>query len=843
MIKAFLSHSSKDKEFVEAVARHLGRARVNYDSFTFTSGQDFRDAIAQNLDLSSLFVFFVSRESLASVWCRFELNQAELSKLKGGIRGQLALIIDEQVSYSELPGWMQGARAVHQPGPKRAAREIESALIGQISPDSSRPFIGRQKELGQFARDLVPYGEEAPHILSTVGLEGVGRKSFLERAVSDNLGLRWGPVFLMDSVKGLDDLYLWLIDETGSLESRTRLLEEADAFARLDRSQQIEECVSRLIQLSDENTVPCIVDDGGLLKDNGAYLDEFVELINGVSSSDSDAYVAVIHRRRPYLPDSCAGKVLSIRLQSLSNEDTRLLLIAALRSMKISLQESEIQEFVEYLDGYPPAVLYLSSLVNMYGVDATLANKSALEDFKARRFERFIKDLGITESHWDIVRYLVGEQSLPLGAIAIAVDMPEEKVAGLIRTLIDLSIMSPIGRNYVIAAPVRTAISRVAGLLTSEKYRAIAQRLRARFWVADDAPSLEIIDATMRASAFGGVAEDTAMADIIRARLSTVQRIAEESYNNRDFERALSYAQRAQRLDPNRRGLSAVIFKSLIRLERWPESAEELTKIKESGDRQYHFLNGFGLRRQSLVVSAAAEFRMALEVGDTRTAVYRELAFCLYAISRYDEALEECNKALCRDSTNPYLLDLLVLIQIARRDFVAAEGALRQLAAVDFEQRFIHHRRATYWLRLKDWDRALEQAELAVASGYGVFEAFAQKVNILIDKQDPEGAQAALSDLITRFPNQRHDVKVGLLVKALARRGNWRDGLATWEDLREKNRPVHQGLKKALLILKSRDQALTLLEREDARRESDAIAADLDVLEDLSTLLDAPESE
>jgi tetratricopeptide (TPR) repeat protein/predicted transcriptional regulator len=843
MIKAFLSHSSQDKQFVEAVARHLGRARVNYDSFAFTSDQDFRDAIRGNLDLSSLFVFFVSRKSLDSVWCRFELDQAELRKLKGGIRGQLALIIDEQVSYSELPAWMQGARAIHQPGPKRAAREIENALLAQISPDSRKPFIGRQPELQRFAQDLVPYGGEPRHVLIAFGLDGVGRKSFLERAVGDNLGLRWGPVFVMDSVTGLDDLYLWLVDETGSLESRTRLLEEADAFGRLDKSQQIEECTSRLIQLSDENTVPCIVDEGGLLNDNGTYLNEFGKIIDGIAASDSDSYVAVIHRRRPYIPDSYTNKLVSIRLEPLSNDDTRLLLIAALRSMKISLQESEIQEFVEYLDGYPPAVLYLSSLLNMYGVDATLANKSALEDFKARRFERFISGLEITDSHWNIVRYLVGEQPLPLRAIATAVDMPEEKVAGLIRTLIDLSIMSPSGRNYAVAAPVRTAISRVGGLLPLEQYRAIAQRLRARFWVADDAPSIEIIDATMRASALGGVAEDAAMADIIRARLSTVQRIADQSYNNRDYERALSYARRAQKLDPNRRGLSTVIFKSLVRLERWQEAGEELAKIEESGDRQYHFLNGFGLRRRGLAGLAAAEFRRALEVGDTRTAVYRELAFCLYVTSRYDEALKECNRALTRDSENLYLLDLLVLIQIARRDFVDAERALRLLDAVDFEQRFIYHRRATYWLKLRDWDRALEYAELAAASGHSQFEAFAQKVSILIDKQDHEGAEAALVDLIARFPREKHDVKVGLRVKSLARKGYWRDGLVIWEELREKDRPVHQGLRKALLILKSRDQSLTLVEREEALREADSIAADLGVLEDLSTLLDSPESE
>src|SRR5205807_1495828 len=109
---------------------------------------------------------------------------------------------------------------------------------------------------------------------------------------------------------------------------------------------------------------------------------EFSEIVDGIATSGCDAYAAIIHRRRPYVPDSNANKLLSIRLEPLSNKDTRLLLTAVLRSARISLQESDSQEFVEYLDGYPPAVLYLSSLIKVYGVDATLANKSALEDFK-----------------------------------------------------------------------------------------------------------------------------------------------------------------------------------------------------------------------------------------------------------------------------------------------------------------------------------------------------------------------------------------------------------------------------------------------------------------------------
>ena len=75
-MKAYLAHSSKNKTYVERVALLLGRARVIYDDMCFNPGEDFRDSIMDGLDKSGLFVFFVSKESLASDWVKFEIDEA-----------------------------------------------------------------------------------------------------------------------------------------------------------------------------------------------------------------------------------------------------------------------------------------------------------------------------------------------------------------------------------------------------------------------------------------------------------------------------------------------------------------------------------------------------------------------------------------------------------------------------------------------------------------------------------------------------------------------------------------------------------------------------------------------
>jgi hypothetical protein len=42
-MKAFLSYSSSDEEFVSAVADHLGRQLVNSDRFSLRAGADLID--------------------------------------------------------------------------------------------------------------------------------------------------------------------------------------------------------------------------------------------------------------------------------------------------------------------------------------------------------------------------------------------------------------------------------------------------------------------------------------------------------------------------------------------------------------------------------------------------------------------------------------------------------------------------------------------------------------------------------------------------------------------------------------------------------------------------------
>lgn len=71
-MRAFLSHSSKDKDFVEQVAELMRPGTYELDATTFDAGLVNSDAIRAALNRSDLFCLFLSRSSVISKYVEFE---------------------------------------------------------------------------------------------------------------------------------------------------------------------------------------------------------------------------------------------------------------------------------------------------------------------------------------------------------------------------------------------------------------------------------------------------------------------------------------------------------------------------------------------------------------------------------------------------------------------------------------------------------------------------------------------------------------------------------------------------------------------------------------------------
>lgn len=102
MSKAFLSHSSLDKQEVRKIKTKLQRIWAYFDEDCFDAGEDFRNEIIKHLEDTSLFVLFVSTNSLNSSWVQFEIDEIYWQTIQRK-NIQILVLALENISVQQLP--------------------------------------------------------------------------------------------------------------------------------------------------------------------------------------------------------------------------------------------------------------------------------------------------------------------------------------------------------------------------------------------------------------------------------------------------------------------------------------------------------------------------------------------------------------------------------------------------------------------------------------------------------------------------------------------------------------------------------------------------------------------
>jgi tetratricopeptide (TPR) repeat protein len=831
MYKAYLAHSHVDKNYVDVVAKRLLRARVVYDVQDFQPGVDFRDAIRAGLDRSSLFVLFASAESLSSSWVKFEIDEAEVRKRAGKLQNILVFMIDGKVNISGLPEWMTRGRVLRQPRPAQASRTILSQLIYQTGAEQQSLFVGREPQLLDMAREIVPAGgQRPPQVLVASGLYGVGRRSLMRRALRDNLSLDLGPAFHLEETDGLDRLYMLLLDETTVLLDRATIAAAIAKFRNATLKERADLIADELSVIAADNAASVVIDDGCLLDQDGKYTPEIAAVFERLGTHTAEPYLVLIHRRKPRIDLTSFGetRIASFAVPPLAPDPMKRLLVQSFKINGLPApREEQVDELLPYLAGYPPSVNLTIGFAKTYGLDNLLADKSILVDFKVRTFYRIVERLNLTSDERMIARVLGIEPSLSLDVISTMTGMTTEQIAAPVRKLIDYSLVVQDAGRYSLAAPIRDTVYRAFGLLDLGEYTEMGTRLKGKYWRdLRIAQPLEVIDATVYALARSNDPELAAFADVTLP--STLLKIATEAYNERQWETARDFAKRAITADPRLEKAHQIYSKALVRLAHegtidWTEPEKAIRVAEEKGIRGHHYLKGFLERKRGNLGEATKAFIAAERAGDRGVAVYRDRAHCHFLLGNIEEAGRDIKVALGRWPHSNFIVDLAAEIAITQRRYDEAEELIRLLQSIDVPENFLH-RRATLKAARKQFQSALEDSELACRRQPPLHEILAQRVDILIElKRFPE-AVTQLADLEIRYRGRNaRDVQLGLRCKLELRQGNWQQADRYYQQLFSKKLPVHRGLRVEILRQKLSEGKLTGEEKLLAQKEMEEL--------------------
>jgi tetratricopeptide (TPR) repeat protein len=773
------------------------------------------------------YLFFASKASIESTWVQFEINEADWRLSTQKMAGSLTILIDDETQQEGLPKWMQRNLVVRVQHPQLAVHTIKNYLL-QLSTSRLQPiFVGRESDLQRISSNLIPQiGEKIPRIIVIAGLHGIGRRTFAQRAIKDYLSMDIGCRFVLEDNDSIDTLHIHLLNQTADLSKRDYLASLLDKFRKLDPIDKGKETARLITIINQNNQIPVIIDTGprGILLDEftGWYRDEWQHLFRALESF-RETYLLLIQPRIPNFRDSAQTRAdmpqFAIeRLQPLSTEAIKLIFRESVHRTALSLNATQIDELAPYIAGYPPAAKFALGYIQMYGIDALLAEKAALTDFLAHQFDKILVKLVLAREEQYILKLLASHTSLSLECFSSLLEISSDKTAHFIRHLVDINLVVPIDSEYSISSPIASAVRRTFDPLITSDYARIARVLKSVFWTdPENLPALSTIDLTIHALAYSDIEELNNFRDLVLP--SQLLKVAWQKYNEADWTGAIDIADRTLTLEPTMHRARIVKFKALVRLNSWQQAEVILKEIDGYNSVDRFYLRGFMQWKRGQYDSAVKLFHRGLNAGDHSLALERDLACCLMVLGQLDEAKRHSDVTIGR-ARNFYTLDLAAQIAIYSNRIPDAEAYIKELEFID--DKAYYHRLATLEKCQGHLEQALVSSEKACDCEYPRFEALVQKADILIDLNRHD-AETIINRLNPSF-SISSDMKKALLCKLHYKRVEWGPAHKIWKGIWQKSHPAFRNIRKGMLDKMISDPLIDPIQREQAITEYQSIS-------------------
>jgi len=796
-MKAFLSHSSIDKPFVEEVGKLLGRQHYLIDKQQFEVGQDFKNEIQRCLAVADTLVLFASEDALKSPWVSYEIDLSQNNRIRGMLKDAMVFLMGN-VSHADLPVWLQKGLIMPASSPKSVAREIAETLDKRLGATRTRYFFGRGSEKKNLEEKLNPISGDLPRVVALWGLPGIGRRTLMEDAARNLLQYKHFVLVEVESGDNLADLTFKIAAEFEFYKDLAALRAIGDRIRDEDRATLVARLQSYLSK-SGERTFLTFVDLGGLL-DNDGDATEVTRTILGISAMDNGLYFGFVLRRLPVNitgPGSTYAGMIHEHVKALENGDVERLLVKVLSDRQIRFEPKQIKSLGEFVRGYPPAAYYAADLAEQGGLDLLLSEPRPMINFRSRILAASLDGVEKTSDNARVLEVLAFYSPLPLAVIAESTGLEAAPLADALKKLLSLSILEANSEGFFLVSEPLLESAQNMFDRWRVSHAKIAKSLKDFIRdVGVERGGLTLARSLFRASRLAGL--DTSDNEISFA--ADLVRLTEEFYHQREYDRAVEIGQRALDFRGDNLDAMGFVIRALAQLGRTDEATQQLKKVRELGAiRDFYFLSGFVCRVNGKLSEAIRNYEEAIKRGRRGVAVHRDLASCYFHLGQLDRARDQLKLAQGGDRANRYVIDLLVTIAVASGDESGARAALAQLEEVD-KQEFFFHRSSTVEYRFGNKKTALKFARQAVEiTRRPTFAMLSQRIKCEIATSDLPSAAQHLNEAEHRFGATRRDVLLGLRCKWEIANEQFANADAYWRQLSDKDRPVHKALRRDIV--------------------------------------------
>ncbi|HEY6391558.1 MAG TPA: toll/interleukin-1 receptor domain-containing protein [Bryobacteraceae bacterium] len=134
--KAFVSHSTQDRAFVEKFATDLRTKGIDvwYSKWEIKPGDSIRKKIEEGLDGCEFFIIVLSNNSITRPWVQTELDAATIRQLNGKVRKIIPIKIEDCGDLPPMLGSLCWEDFSTQPYSAALKRVVDSVLNVDVRP-------------------------------------------------------------------------------------------------------------------------------------------------------------------------------------------------------------------------------------------------------------------------------------------------------------------------------------------------------------------------------------------------------------------------------------------------------------------------------------------------------------------------------------------------------------------------------------------------------------------------------------------------------------------------------------------------------------------------------------
>ena len=682
MAKAFLSHSSKDKELVRKIAKKLGYNNCVIDEISFEAGAKTLDEIFNELNDSDIFVLFLSDASLNSKWVQREIGFAHKALYEDKVERILPIIIDAKVSFSDsrIPKWLAkeynlryiSSEVIIYHKIRDALRDVNFKRNNH-NQELERIFVGRNEEMAKFERDINNLEGWTPtYIIAYNYYQGIGRRTFLKNAL-----LKARFITKPSSQKPIT------IDGKESIESfiyKLNTICEEDAVFKSDLTKMsVDEKIDMATRLSKEfmqnREIIFIEDNGGIVLPNKQIAPWFKEITHQ-KDFDNTLVFCIISKFRPneQLLEQ-EKRSLVYMIPELKKDESTSLFVNYLKVYgHDSISKNDKMFFLKHLKGIPAQIIYAAKMIDINLIEAK-KNIHEIDEF-SDQFSKILLEKIVDNNTAYQIAILLSQNEVFSMTLIYKVFGENEDTNSAIQLLIDLSLLTFLfgGYEYLsLNMALADYISRSRITLMAEYSRKLKEEIRKllkkdldKVLVDDYSAFMLTLQSMLREdkkipSKF--FMPSLLLKNVImlynQGNYYQVIQICDKLLNETNYDEQIIWETRYWQTAAMANNKDARALENLSYFK--PDSIA------------YHFLKGFYYRNIGEKAKALESFYQVLRKDENHPRSKREIVNILLSQAKYAEALEMARENYNQQKTNIYHIQSYFISLIRRNDYLVPE--------------------------------------------------------------------------------------------------------------------------------------------------------------------------